>query len=124
MWVTLFNQVTPAAGTIIPDHIAEVIVHEDFQTLEEFVDGIPQNWWCEDARDKEAILVVKVRGKYSMDTKSHRVRVRHCISSRRKQDSAMPETRQFQETVLHRSNIQSLRGSYDVVNHLRNLQSP
>ncbi|KAK1294144.1 Type I inositol 1,4,5-trisphosphate 5-phosphatase 13 [Acorus calamus] len=25
--------------------------------MEDFVDGIPQNWWSEDTRDKEAILL-------------------------------------------------------------------
>ena len=55
----MFNQVTPAAGIIKPDHIAEISVHhEEYQTLEEFVDGTPQNSWCEDARDMEVILVV------------------------------------------------------------------
>ncbi|RDY05478.1 Type II inositol polyphosphate 5-phosphatase 15, partial [Mucuna pruriens] len=53
-------EVTPATGIIRPDQIVEVSVHhEEFQTLEEFVDGVVQNSWCEDSRDKEAILVVK-----------------------------------------------------------------
>jgi hypothetical protein len=70
-------QVTPAAGIIRPNHIVEVSVHHDeFQTLEEFVDGVPQNWWCEDNRDKEVILVVKVRGSHTTETRNHRVRVR------------------------------------------------
>ena len=51
-------QVSPATGIIRPDQIVEVSVHhEEFQTLEEFVDGVVQNSWCEDSRDKEAILV-------------------------------------------------------------------
>ncbi|KAM7272376.1 hypothetical protein ACFE04_027039 [Oxalis oulophora] len=49
-------EITPAAGVIKPDSYAEVSIHhKEFHTLEEFVDGIPQNWWCEDARDKEAV---------------------------------------------------------------------
>ncbi|KAG4997662.1 hypothetical protein JHK82_028431 [Glycine max] len=53
-------EVSPATGIIRPDQIVEVSVHhEEFQTLEEFVDGVVQNSWCEDSRDKEAILVVK-----------------------------------------------------------------
>ncbi|KAH1191910.1 Type II inositol polyphosphate 5-phosphatase 15 [Glycine max] len=54
-------EVSPATGIIRPDQIVEVSVHhEEFQTLEEFVDGVVQNSWCEDSRDKEAILVVKI----------------------------------------------------------------
>ncbi|XP_010517968.1 PREDICTED: type I inositol polyphosphate 5-phosphatase 12 [Camelina sativa] len=76
-------EVTPAAGTIEPDSLVEVSVHhEEFHTLEEFVDGIPQNWWCEDTRDKEAILVVNVQGGCSTETVCHRVHVRHCFSAK------------------------------------------
>jgi hypothetical protein len=79
----LFFQVMPAAGTIKPDSSVEVSVHhEEFHTLEEFVDGIPQNWWCEDTRDKEAILVVNVQGGCSTETVCHRVHVRHCFSAK------------------------------------------
>ena len=120
------NQVTPAAGIIRPNHIAEVSVHHDeFLTLEEFVDGVPQNSWCEDNRDKEVILVVKVWGRYTMETRNHRVRVRHCVTAKIKwSDPELISTRQIQGTVLHRSDIQSLSSSYDVVDHLRNLHSP
>ncbi|XWS43920.1 hypothetical protein CRYUN_Cryun16bG0146000 [Craigia yunnanensis] len=49
-------EVTPAAGIIKPDQFVDVSVHhEEFHTLEDLVDGIPQNWWCEDTRDKEVI---------------------------------------------------------------------
>jgi hypothetical protein len=76
-------EVMPAAGTIKPDSSVEVSVHhEEFHTLEEFVDGIPQNWWCEDTRDKEAILVVNVQGGCSTETVCHRVHVRHCFSAK------------------------------------------
>ncbi|ESQ39016.1 hypothetical protein EUTSA_v10001286mg [Eutrema salsugineum] len=76
-------EVMPAAGTIKPDSSVEVSVHhEEFHTLEEFVDGIPQNWWCEDTRDKEAILVVNVQGSCSTETVCHRVHVRHCFSAK------------------------------------------
>jgi hypothetical protein len=68
---------------IKPEQCAEVSVHhEEFHTLEEFVDGIPQNWWCEDTRDKEVILVVHVQGSCSAQTHSHRIRVRHCFSAK------------------------------------------
>ncbi|KAI9198711.1 hypothetical protein LWI28_021011 [Acer negundo] len=76
-------EVMPATGVLKPDCIKEISVrHEDFQTLKEFVDGVPQNWWCEDMRDQEVILVVKVRGSLSTETKNHRIRVRHCYSAK------------------------------------------
>lgn len=118
-------QVIPATGIIRPDHIVEVSVrHEDFQTLEQFVDGVPHNWWCEDARDKEVILVVKVCGRYATETRDHRIRVRHCFPAKTKQNGREPDTRQIKGTVLHRSDVQRLSSSYDVVDHLRNLHSP
>ncbi|KAL5783909.1 hypothetical protein ACOSQ2_006301 [Xanthoceras sorbifolium] len=76
-------EVTPAAGMIKPDNYAEVSVHhEEFHTLEEFVDGIPQNWWCEDTRDKEVVLAVIVQGSCSTETRRHQIRVRHCFSAK------------------------------------------
>lgn len=69
---------------INPDQVAEITVHhEEFHTLEEFVDGVPQSWWSEDTRDKEVILLVNVRGSCSTETKTHRVHVRHCFSGNR-----------------------------------------
>ncbi|PIN25960.1 Inositol polyphosphate 5-phosphatase [Handroanthus impetiginosus] len=74
-------EVTPAAGMINPDQVAEISIHhEEFHTLEEFVDGIPQSWWSEDTRDKEVILLVNVRGSCSTEAKIHRIHVRHCFS--------------------------------------------
>ncbi|KAM6550191.1 hypothetical protein CsatB_021867 [Cannabis sativa] len=121
-------EVMPATGIIKPDHIAEVSVHhEDFQTQEEFVDGVHQNSWCEDARDKEVILVVKIRGSYTTESRDHQVRVRHCFSSRKQQNGHETESKKLQGTVLHRSDLQHLSSSYDVVDHLKdmvdNLQS-
>ncbi|PON46719.1 Cytolethal distending toxin B [Parasponia andersonii] len=76
-------EVTPAAGMIKPGQAVEVSVrHEEFHTLEEFVDGIPQNWWSEDTRDKEVILAVNVQGSCSTKTNSHKICVRHCFSSK------------------------------------------
>lgn len=44
-------QVHPASGVIGPGEIVEISVyHEDFYTEEEYVDGIPQNSWCEDEK--------------------------------------------------------------------------
>ncbi|XP_062105113.1 type II inositol polyphosphate 5-phosphatase 15 isoform X2 [Humulus lupulus] len=121
-------EVTPATGIIRPDHIAEVSVHhEDFQTLEEFVDGVPKNSWCEDARDKEVILAVKIRGSYTTESRDHQVRVRHCLSSRKNPNEHELESRKLQGTVLHRSDLQHLSSSNEVVDHLKdmvgNLQS-
>lgn len=99
--------------------------HEDFQTLEEFVDGVQQNWWCEDMRDQEVILVLKVRGKYSSETKNHRIRVRHCYSAKTKQSDHKPkDSGHVPGNVLPRSDYQCLSSSFDVVDHLRNLHSP
>ncbi|XP_024008624.1 type I inositol polyphosphate 5-phosphatase 13 isoform X2 [Eutrema salsugineum] len=76
-------EVSPAAGIIKPEGSVDVKVHhEDFHTLEEYVDGIPQNWWCEDTRDKEAILMVSIRGSCSTTSTSHSIKVRHCFSAR------------------------------------------
>ncbi|CAH8308971.1 unnamed protein product [Eruca vesicaria subsp. sativa] len=76
-------EVSPAGGIIKPEGTVDVKVHhEEFYTLEENVDGIPQNWWCEDARDKEAILMVNIRGSCSTTWTSHSVKVRHCYSGR------------------------------------------
>ncbi|XP_038998240.1 type II inositol polyphosphate 5-phosphatase 15-like isoform X2 [Hibiscus syriacus] len=117
-------QVTPAAGIIKPDHVAEVSVHlEAFHTQEEFVNGFPQNWWCEDDRDKEAILVVKAHGRYTMETRNHRIRVRHCCSAK-KIDPKPRDSVQVQGNRLHRADYQRLSVSSDVVDHLRRLHSP
>lgn len=61
----------------------EVLVrHEENRTLEEFVEGVPQNWWCEDTRDKEVLLLVKVQGSGSTHPYTHPICVRHCFSSK------------------------------------------
>lgn len=119
-------QVTPAAGIIRPDETVEISVHhEEFHTQEEFVDGAPQNWWCEDDRDKEVILVVRVCGNYQAEKKNHRIRVRHCFPVKKRIDEVDPDkTKKIQGNLLQRSDIQRLSNSYDLVNHLRNMHSP
>lgn len=99
---------------------------EDFPTLEVYVDGIPQNSWCEDTRDQEAILVVKVYGTYNTsEMRNHRIRVRHCCSSQAARLDPRPKgSGHIQGNLLHRADNQQLSSSYDVVNHLRNLHSP
>ncbi|CAA0838707.1 Endonuclease/exonuclease/phosphatase family protein [Striga hermonthica] len=75
------RRVTPAAGMISPDQVADISIHQqDYHSPDEFVEGIPQSWWSEDMRDKEVILLVNVRGSCSTETKSHRVHVRHKYS--------------------------------------------
>ncbi|GAV67148.1 Exo_endo_phos domain-containing protein [Cephalotus follicularis] len=103
-------EVTPAAGIIKPEASVDVSVHhEEFHTLEEFVDGIPQNWWCEDTRDKEVILVVIVQGSCSTETRTHRFRVRHCFSAKTiRIDSKSNGSRKHQGGSQHRSDLRQL----------------
>ncbi|KAJ1400419.1 WD40/YVTN repeat-like-containing domain superfamily [Sesbania bispinosa] len=76
-------EVTPAAGIIKPEQNVEVSIrHEDPHTSEESVDGIPQNWWSEDTRDKEVILVVHVQGSSSIQTCSQKIHLRHCFTAK------------------------------------------
>ncbi|KAG7012847.1 Type I inositol polyphosphate 5-phosphatase 12 [Cucurbita argyrosperma subsp. argyrosperma] len=76
-------EVSPAAGIIKPEQAVEISVHhEESHTLDEFVDGIPQNWWSEDTRDKEVMLTVIIRGSCSTRSVNHQVRVRHCFSNK------------------------------------------
>lgn len=95
---------------------------EDFPTVEEFVDGVAQNSWCEDTRDEEVILVLVVHGRFSTETRNHRIRVRHCPrgGSAKKQH----ETSLGQINALHRSDCQQFSNTLDVVEQLRNLHSP
>ncbi|XP_057427330.1 type I inositol polyphosphate 5-phosphatase 12 isoform X2 [Lotus japonicus] len=76
-------EVTPSSGIINPEQDVEVSIrHEDVHTSEELVDGIPQNWWSEDTRDKEVILVVHVQGSSSVETHSHKIHARHCFTAK------------------------------------------
>ncbi|KAL5993497.1 hypothetical protein ACLOJK_014422 [Asimina triloba] len=119
----LWLEVTPAAGVMKPGEIAEISVqHEDFQALEEFVDGYPQNFWCEDNRDKEVMLVVKISGCFSTEIKTHRVRVHHCVSSTSSQDSRS-NSRRIQSNLLHRSDFRNLGSTGNVVEDLRSLHN-
>ncbi|XP_073130284.1 type II inositol polyphosphate 5-phosphatase 15 [Henckelia pumila] len=119
-------QVHPAAGIIEPDHFTEISIrHEEYQTLEEFVDGVPRNCWCEDAKDKEVMLLVKVRGSCTTETKCHRIRLRYSITGKiTHKNPNSNNSSPFQSNILHRSDFQKLSGSCDVADHLRNLHSP
>ncbi|KAJ4805284.1 Endonuclease/exonuclease/phosphatase family protein [Rhynchospora pubera] len=74
-------EVHPATGVIKRDQTIDVMIRQDsFEKREEFVDGMVQNWWCEDTRDKELILLVNITGKSSTDSSVHRIHVKHCPS--------------------------------------------
>lgn len=126
LWESPYNKVTPAAGIIEVNQIVEVSVrHEEFQILEEFVDGSPQNCWCEETKDKEVILVVDVSGSFTTNKRSHRIRVRCCFPLTTTQiDSKSNNSRQPQGNLLHRSDMQHLGSSSDVVSHIRDLHGP
>ncbi|XP_022149954.1 type II inositol polyphosphate 5-phosphatase 15 isoform X2 [Momordica charantia] len=119
-------EVSPATGIIKPNQIVEVSVRlEEFHMSEGFIDGHPQNSWCEVTRDKEVVLLVKVYGTFSSKSKNHRIRVRHCVSPKTEGvDTKTNDSTQIQGSVLHRSNIQRLSMSSDVVDHLRNMHTP
>ncbi|CAN4126686.1 unnamed protein product [Withania somnifera] len=119
-------EVNPVTGVLAPDQIVEISVHhEDRQTLEEFVDGIPQNSWCEDAKDKEVMLAIKVRGCFSTERKCQRVRVRHCFSGKPLPIKVTPKNSDHsQPNRLHRSDFQPSGFSPDIVDDLINLNSP
>ncbi|KAG0495754.1 hypothetical protein HPP92_000445 [Vanilla planifolia] len=98
----IWLQVQPATGILKPGQTMEIAVHhEDFYTQEEFVDGIPQSWWCEDTRDKVVLLLIKVTGSYSTETKLHRVHVRHCFSSKNPHADIEPSSERLQTNQNH-----------------------
>ncbi|KAL2941435.1 Type II inositol polyphosphate 5-phosphatase 15 [Bienertia sinuspersici] len=119
-------QVTPAKGIIEPDRTLEIEVHhEEFQTLEEFVDGVPVNSWCEDARDNEVIMVVTVHGNCCTKIGNYRIRVRHCCLAKKKNPKSKQENEsKVQSNLLHRSSIQNLNTSLDVFDTLHKLHTP
>lgn len=81
MYFRVVKQVTPAAGMIRPDYVVDVSIrHEETHKSEDSVEGVPQGWSSEDTKDKQAILLVIVRGICSTEQKTHRVNIRHCFS--------------------------------------------
>ncbi|KAL3650084.1 hypothetical protein CASFOL_006487 [Castilleja foliolosa] len=116
-------EVNPAAGIVKAEQIAEISIrHEEYETLEEFVDGVPQNFWCEDARDKEVILVINVSGNCTTEPKCHRVRVRYSISGKLTAMNNRKAPSPVQANLLRRAEFMS--DPCDVVDHLRNLHTP
>ncbi|XP_021854125.2 type I inositol polyphosphate 5-phosphatase 13 isoform X2 [Spinacia oleracea] len=76
-------EVTPACGAINPEQSMDVTVrHTESHTLGDFVEAVPPTWYSEDTRDKEVVLSVQIRCSSSMEFKTHRIRVRHCYSTR------------------------------------------
>lgn len=120
------NQVTPAAGIINPEEFVEVSVsHKDFHTLEEYVDGIPQNWWSEDTRDKEVFLVINVCGSCSTHSYNHRVRVRHCYSGKSiRIDSKSNHSRKYHGGLIHRSDLRQLSTLTDAIDDSQHMKTP
>ncbi|KAL4198921.1 hypothetical protein AMTRI_Chr03g48500 [Amborella trichopoda] len=117
-------EVTPAVGLIKPGQIVEISVHhEEFHTQEEFVDGVPQNWWCEDTRDKEVIILINVRACYSIESRSHRIRVRHCFSSKASRADSRANSNRAQQPSnhLHRADFKHHGSNSDVVDDFQNL---
>ncbi|XP_030937887.1 type I inositol polyphosphate 5-phosphatase 12 isoform X2 [Quercus lobata] len=119
-------EVTPAAGIINPEEFVEVSVsHKDFHTLEEYVDGIPQNWWSEDTRDKEVFLVINVCGSCSTHSYNHRVRVRHCYSGKTiRIDSKSNHSRKYQGGLIHRSDLRQLSTLTDAIDDSQHMKTP
>ncbi|KAK1400566.1 type II inositol polyphosphate 5-phosphatase 15 [Heracleum sosnowskyi] len=119
-------EVSPTNGIVEPDHIAEIAVHHDeHQTLEEFVDGVPRNSWCEDARDREVILLIKVHGGCSTETKTHRIRVRHSISGKKLPIDHKPKNvNNTQSSVLQRADFLGNNCPSDVFAQLQDLHTP
>ncbi|EXB88285.1 Type I inositol-1,4,5-trisphosphate 5-phosphatase 12 [Morus notabilis] len=115
-------EVTPAAGVIKPEQMVEVSVrHEEFHTLEEFVEGIPQNWWSEDTRDKEVILAVNVQGSCSIQATSHKIFVRHCFSSKtlRLDSHSSSSSKRGQPASFHPSEARQPNSSSDADKSLK-----
>ncbi|KAK1356385.1 type I inositol polyphosphate 5-phosphatase 12 [Heracleum sosnowskyi] len=102
-------EVNPASGLIRPDQAADILIrHDEFHNSEENVNGAPQSWWSEDIRDKEVVLLIIVRGNCSTESKTHRVHVRHCISSSksdRTDPTKGPSSRKYKGSTYHRSGL-------------------
>lgn len=107
---------------IKPEQMVEVSVHhEEFHTLEEFVEGIPQNWWSEDTRDKEVILTVNVQGSCSIQATSHKICVRHCFSSKtlRLDSHSSSSSKRGQPASFHPSEARQPNSSSDADKSLK-----
>ncbi|XP_068646942.1 type I inositol polyphosphate 5-phosphatase 12-like [Aristolochia californica] len=116
-------EVSPATGIIKPCQTAEIALHhQEFHTLEEFIDGMRQDWLCEETGDKEIILMVKITGCLSPEIKIHRVSLRLCFSSKSTRTDFKPHSKRLPSTHLQRSDFRQ-PGSSDDVDDLRNQQT-
>ncbi|URE06327.1 IPPc [Musa troglodytarum] len=99
-------EVQPAVGVLKPGQTIDVAVrHEDVLTQEQSIDGVPQNWWTENTRDKEVELLVNVTGTGSTEHKSHRVHVRHCFSFRSDSGDRRGTSRRSQSSNQQKSDV-------------------
>ncbi|KAL3506953.1 hypothetical protein ACH5RR_032335 [Cinchona calisaya] len=119
-------EVTPAAGSLKPYQVVEISIHhEEFHTLEEFVDGIPQSWWSEDTRDKEVVLLVNVRGSSTLETGTHRVHVRHCFTANTvRLDSKSNSARKIQGSSHQRCVQKHVGAASDTIDDHGSLRGP
>ncbi|KAM0935796.1 putative inositol-polyphosphate 5-phosphatase transcription factor WD40-like family [Dioscorea sansibarensis] len=102
-------KVSPAAGIIKPLNTVDVSVHhDDCHNIEEFEDGIPHKWWVEDTRDKEVILLVNYMGSSSGESRSHRIRIHHCCTTK-------SESKEHKKSKP-KPEYSALGGSSDVIN--------
>ncbi|XP_074570120.1 type II inositol polyphosphate 5-phosphatase 15-like isoform X2 [Curcuma longa] len=120
----LWLEVYPASGIIKPGQTIEVsVLHDDYSTKEEYVDGVAQNCWCEDNRDKEVLLLIQVTGTGSTDSKSHKVAVRHSSPGAECGDRKELRRRN-QSSHLHRSDVGDFGSSSTGVPNLSNTRRP
>ncbi|XP_056172686.1 type I inositol polyphosphate 5-phosphatase 12-like isoform X1 [Syzygium oleosum] len=118
-------EVMPAGGIIKPEQFVEVSVHhEELHTLEDLVEGIPQNWWSEDTQDKEVMLKLIIQGSCSTEIQSYRIRVHHCYSSKMlRVDSKLTSSRKSQGGSVYLPEHRQHSNSTDV-DDFRNLHNP
>lgn len=88
-----------------------MIRQDDFEKREEFVDGLVQNWWCEDTRDKELVLLVNIKGTKSTESSMHRIHVKHCPSTIERNDKKCTSSRRSQPNQQQKADAKKSDGS-------------
>lgn len=120
-----YYQVTPAAGILKPDQAADISIHhQEFHTLEEFVDGIPQSWWSEDTRDKEVILLVNVRGSCSIEMRSYQIHVHQRFSANVVHLDSKTNSRKHQGSSQQQGTSHQGSSQQGSTHHLRSTHRP
>ncbi|XP_074556180.1 type II inositol polyphosphate 5-phosphatase 15-like [Curcuma longa] len=118
-------EVQPAVDIIKPGETIEVSVRlDEFCTKEEIVDGIPQNWQCQDTMEKEAVLLVIVTGTDSTESTSQRIYVRHCFSISSDEVGQKVPSRRIQSVHQHGSDGKSSKTLSDVTSGFNNIRVP